>query len=56
MKIEFTDRKKTPTGLPESRKKAYRSPVLSMFGDVRRLTAGGGGTAGDGKGKPATKA
>lgn len=56
MKINSTDNRKTQTCLPESGKKAYRSPVLSMFGDVRRLTGGGGGTAGDGKGNPATKA
>ena len=29
-------------------KKVYRSPVLSQYGDVKRLTGGGNGGAGDG--------
>lgn len=41
------DSKKKPAGQPKLTKKAYRSPVLSVYGDVRRLTGGGGGILGD---------
>jgi hypothetical protein len=53
---ESMDTKKSPASQTESAKKAYRSPELSVFGDVRRLTAGGGGAKNDGLGMPATKA
>lgn len=39
--------KQIPVGKVSSTKKAYQSPVLSVFGDVRRLTGGGGGTTTD---------
>ena len=37
------DSKKKSASQPKSARKAYRSPVLSVFGDIRRLTGGGGG-------------
>jgi hypothetical protein len=40
----------------KSAKKKYRSPTLSVFGDVRRLTGGGGGKLRDGAGGPRTRA
>ena len=37
------------------RKKHYRTPHLSVFGNLRHLTKAKGGNLGDGGGKPNTK-
>jgi hypothetical protein len=36
-------------------KKPYRSPHLTVYGDLRRIAMQKGGTLSDGKGFPATK-
>jgi hypothetical protein len=36
-------------------KRPYRTPVLKIHGDFRKLTAAKGGTDNDGPGKPKTK-
>lgn len=43
------------TKKPGQLKKSYQSPRLVVYGTLRRLTMGGGGINGDGKGKPKTK-
>lgn len=40
--------KKVTTQQPKTAKKVYRKPVLSVFGDVRRLTRGQTGARIDG--------
>ncbi len=42
---------KRTTHKPKPQKKPYRKPVLTVYGDVRRLTRGGGGTKNDGAGR-----
>ena len=37
-------------------KKPYRTPRITVYGDLRRLTLAKGGAANDGGGKPRTKA
>lgn len=37
-------------------KRPYRTPILKVHGDFRKLTAAKGGTNNDGSGKPNTKA
>lgn len=37
------------------KKKPYRPPRLTVYGDLRRLTMVKGGSANDGGGKPRTK-
>ena len=39
----------------EARKKPYRAPKLTVYGDLRTITKAKGGTTGDGAGKPPTK-
>jgi hypothetical protein len=39
----------------KTERKAYESPRLRVYGDLRRLTLGGGGNKEDGKGGPTTK-
>lgn len=39
----------------EKKRKPYRPPRLSVYGDLRRLTAAKGGTRNDGGGKPKSK-
>ena len=49
---------KTPKCKPakqSSRKKRYVPPVLTVYGDLRRLTKAKGGAACDGGGKPMTR-
>jgi hypothetical protein len=36
-------------------KQPYRKPRLTVHGDVRQLTRGGGGSKQDGQGKPNTR-
>lgn len=36
-------------------KKPYRSPKLTVHGDIRKITRAKAGTKSDGTGKPATK-
>lgn len=38
-----------------SRKKRYRTPALTVHGDLRRLTQAKGGMLGDGGGMPKTR-
>ncbi len=38
------------------RKKPYRTPKLTVHGDIRTLTRAKAGTKSDGAGKPATRA
>lgn len=42
------DKIKDPTPPPAKLKKTYHAPVLSEYGDVRKLTSGGGGMNNDG--------
>ncbi|MBL0141401.1 MAG: hypothetical protein IPP91_04900 [Betaproteobacteria bacterium] len=44
--------KSTKAAVPQAKppKRVYRTPVLSLFGDVRHLTSGGGGMKNDGGG------
>lgn len=44
---EYSGGKNEPAPKSVPAKKAYRSPVLSTFGDVRRLTGGGRGAKND---------
>ncbi len=38
-----------------AKRKPYRSPRLTVYGDLRRLTMVKGGSANDGGGKPRTR-
>jgi len=40
----------TKSNMESRRKKPYRSPRLVVYGDLSRVTKGGGGTKGDGGG------
>lgn len=40
---------------PSSRKKPYRTPAVTIHGDIRRLTQMKGGALGDGAGVPKTR-
>jgi len=40
---------------PQSTKKPYTRPRLTVYGDLRKITAGKGGSLGDGRNVPATK-
>jgi hypothetical protein len=49
---------KTPKRKParqSSDKKRYAPPILTVYGDLRRLTKSKGGVACDGGGKPMTR-
>jgi hypothetical protein len=56
----MSDSKSKPasTPLPRTTKMPYRTPQLTVYGDVKKLTRGGGGTRKDGGGQtaPNTKA
>lgn len=46
-----------PTELGHKRQKEYRSPELTVYGDLQTLTLGGGGTRNEpGVGNPNTRA
>lgn len=48
-----SSKRKPPT--QPSRKKRYRTPSLTVHGDLRRLTQAKGGCLGDGGGMPKTR-
>ena len=48
-----SSKRKTPP--QPSRKKRYRTPSLTVHGDLRRLTQAKGGMLGDGGGMPKTR-
>jgi hypothetical protein len=48
-----SSKRKTPP--QSSRKKRYRTPSLTVHGDIRRLTQAKGGMLGDGGGMPKTR-
>ena len=51
------NRRKKSRSRPSSRKrKPYRAPALTVHGDIRALTGGGGGNRADGTGNPKTMA
>lgn len=41
--------------MPVKKKRAYRTPKLKVYGDLRRLTRTKGGAGNDGAGKPKTR-
>jgi hypothetical protein len=44
-----------PAAPRQSRKRPYRTPALTVHGDLKAITAAKAGTGNDGGGKPRTK-